>query len=138
LAGQHRGQPTEIEILDDVKRWEQRRRTALDDAEVAAAIRSLNVLGWGASPVRALAHRGLLDQRLIAAHCVWVDAAEQALLAAKGVGVIHSRAADVRTVVVDGQVVLDDRKLLTLDEPAVRRQVRALGHEIAARQRDHV
>jgi 5-methylthioadenosine/S-adenosylhomocysteine deaminase len=48
-----------------------------------------------------------------------------------------ARGADVRTVVVDGQVVLEDGKLLTMDEPAVRRQVRALGREIAARQRAH-
>jgi hypothetical protein len=38
---------------------------------------------------------------------------------------------------VDGQVVLEDRKLLTMDEPAVRRQVRALANDIAARQRAH-
>jgi 5-methylthioadenosine/S-adenosylhomocysteine deaminase len=210
---------------------------------------------YGASPVRALAKLGLLDQRLIAAHCVWVDAEEQALLARGRVGVIHcprsnlkladgvapvpdmlaagvrlglgtdgaasnnkidlfaeidaaalihkavrldplavpaaaavelatiggaralgldhligslepgkradlvllnldednlvplynplshlayaARSADVRTVLVDGQVVLEDRQLRTVDEPAVRRQVRALATDIAARQRGH-
>ncbi|HEY7066675.1 MAG TPA: amidohydrolase [Chloroflexota bacterium] len=210
---------------------------------------------YGASPVRALAQHGLLDQRLIAAHCVWVDPAEQALLAQSGAGVVHcprsnlkladgvapvpdllaagvrlglgtdgaasnnqinlfaeidaaalihkavrldplavpaaaavematlggaralgldeqigslqpgkradlvildlnednliplynplsqlayaARSADVATVLVDGQVVLQDRTLLTMDEPAVRRQVRALARDIAARQRAH-
>ncbi len=210
---------------------------------------------YGASPVRALATLGLLDQRLIAAHCVWVDAEEQALLAQGRVGVIHcprsnlkladgvapvpdmlaagvrlglgtdgaasnnqinlfaeadaaalihkavrldplavpaaaavematiggaralgldhligslepgkradvilldldednlvplynplshlayaARSADVRTVLVDGQVVLEDRRLLSLDEAEVRHQVRALAADIAARQRAH-
>jgi 5-methylthioadenosine/S-adenosylhomocysteine deaminase len=210
---------------------------------------------YDATPVRALAKLGLLDQRLIAAHCVWVDSEELALLAQKRVGVVHcprsnlkladgvapvpdmlaagvrlglgtdgaasnnqvdlfaeidaaalihkavrldplavpaaaavemgtiggaralgldhligslevgkradivvldldednlipmynplshlayaARSANVRTVLVDGQVVLEDRKLLTMDEPAVRRQVRALANDIAARQRAH-
>jgi 5-methylthioadenosine/S-adenosylhomocysteine deaminase len=48
-----------------------------------------------------------------------------------------ARSADVATVLVDGQVVLQDRTLLTMDEPAVRRQVRALARDIAARQRAH-
>ena len=210
---------------------------------------------YGASPVRALAKLGMLEPRLIAAHCVWVDAEEQALLARGRVGVVHcprsnlkladgvapvpdmlaagvrlglgtdgaasnnkidlfaevdsaalihkavrldplavpaaaavematiggaralgldaligsleagkradvilldldednlvplynplshlayaARSADVRTVLVDGQIVLEDRKLLTMDEAEVRHQVRALASEIATRQRGH-
>jgi 5-methylthioadenosine/S-adenosylhomocysteine deaminase len=45
------------------------------------------------------------------------------------------RSADVRTVIVDGHLVLEDRELLTLDERAVRREVRALATEIVRRQR---
>lgn len=210
---------------------------------------------YGATPVRHLANLGLLDQRLVAAHCVWVDAEEIALLARGRVGVIHNprsnlkladgvapvpdmlaagvllglgtdgaasnnqidlfaeidaatlihkavrldptavpaaaalematiggaralglehligslevgkradvvlvdleedhlvplynpishlayaaRASDVRTVLVDGQIVLDDGTLLTLDEREVRRQVRGLAGAIAERQRAH-
>jgi 5-methylthioadenosine/S-adenosylhomocysteine deaminase len=210
---------------------------------------------YGASPVRALAKLGLLEPRLIAAHCVWVDAEEQALLARSRVGVAHcprsnlkladgvapvpdmlaagvrlglgtdgaasnnkidlfaeldaaalihkavrldplavpaaaavematiggaralgldrligslevgkradvilldldednlvplynplshlayaARSADVRTVVVDGHIVLEDGKLLTIDEAEVRRQGRALASDIATRQRGH-
>jgi 5-methylthioadenosine/S-adenosylhomocysteine deaminase len=44
-----------------------------------------------------------------------------------------ARSGDVRTVVIDGQVVLEDRRLLTLDEAEARRQVRALATAIAAR-----
>ena len=39
-------QPTEIEILTYVMQWKVRRRPPLDEAEVALAIRRLNVLGW--------------------------------------------------------------------------------------------
>jgi O-acetyl-ADP-ribose deacetylase (regulator of RNase III)/uncharacterized protein YwgA len=38
--------PTEAEILEYVKRWKLRRRLPLNDADVALAIRRLNVLGW--------------------------------------------------------------------------------------------
>jgi 5-methylthioadenosine/S-adenosylhomocysteine deaminase len=46
-----------------------------------------------------------------------------------------ARSGDVRTVVIDGQVVLEDRRLLTLDEAEARRQVRGLATAIAARHR---
>jgi 5-methylthioadenosine/S-adenosylhomocysteine deaminase len=208
---------------------------------------------YGATPVRALERQGVLDRRLIAAHCVWVDAEEIALLTHSGAGVTHcprsnlkladgvapvpdlltagaalglgtdgaasnnqidlfgeidaaslihkavrldprvvpasatvamatiggaralgldhligslevskradvvlldldadnliplynplshlayaARGANVRTVLVDGQIVLQDRELLTYDEREIRRQVRALATEIGHRQR---
>jgi 5-methylthioadenosine/S-adenosylhomocysteine deaminase len=43
----------------------------------------------GESGIRALARRGLLSSRIVAAHCVKVDAEEIALLADSDVGVIH-------------------------------------------------
>jgi 5-methylthioadenosine/S-adenosylhomocysteine deaminase len=43
-------------------------------------------------------------------------------------------AADVRTVLIDGRVVLEDGKLLTLDEAEVRRRVRALAVAIGSRR----
>ena len=41
-----------------------------------------------------------------------------------------TKAADVRTVVVEGRVLMRDRRLLTLDEDAVRREARAWGVRI--------
>jgi uncharacterized protein YwgA/O-acetyl-ADP-ribose deacetylase (regulator of RNase III) len=38
--------PTEIEVLQYVMDWKKRRRPPLNEAEVALAIRRLNVLGW--------------------------------------------------------------------------------------------
>ncbi len=43
----------------------------------------------GTSGIRLLAEHGLLDSRMVAAHCVTVDAAEIALLAAHDVAVAH-------------------------------------------------
>lgn len=43
----------------------------------------------GTTAIRMLAGRGLLNERVIAAHCVHVDAEEIELLAASGVGVAH-------------------------------------------------
>ncbi len=43
----------------------------------------------GASGIRALAREGLLSSRMVAAHCVKVDAEEIALLAEHGVAIVH-------------------------------------------------
>jgi 5-methylthioadenosine/S-adenosylhomocysteine deaminase len=119
---------------------------------------------YGQTPVRHLAHLGVLTDRLIASHCVWMDAEEIDLLVADRVGVVHcprsnlklasgialvpdmlragvllglgtdgAAAADVRAVLIDGQIVLEDGKLLMLDEAEVRRQVRALAVAIGSR-----
>ncbi len=50
----------------------------------------------GRSPVRHLASLGLLDARLVAAHCVWVDDEEIALLAASGAGVVHNPRSNLK------------------------------------------
>jgi 5-methylthioadenosine/S-adenosylhomocysteine deaminase len=54
-----------------------------------AELADLLVQPLGTSGIRALADRGLLDGRMVAAHCVTVDAEEIALLAAHGVAVAH-------------------------------------------------
>ena len=38
--------PSEMEVLEAVRAWKARRRPPLDDNEVAATIRNLNLLGW--------------------------------------------------------------------------------------------
>jgi 5-methylthioadenosine/S-adenosylhomocysteine deaminase len=43
----------------------------------------------GTTPIRMLAERGLLHERVVAAHCVHVDEEEIAILASTGVGVAH-------------------------------------------------
>jgi 5-methylthioadenosine/S-adenosylhomocysteine deaminase len=50
----------------------------------------------GRSPVRHLANLGLLDARLVAAHCVWVDAEEIDLLAASRTGVVHNPRSNLK------------------------------------------
>jgi 5-methylthioadenosine/S-adenosylhomocysteine deaminase len=50
----------------------------------------------GRSPVQHLASLGLLDARLVAAHCVWVDAEEIDLLAASRTGVIHNPRSNLK------------------------------------------
>jgi 5-methylthioadenosine/S-adenosylhomocysteine deaminase len=50
----------------------------------------------GRSPVRHLANLGLLDARLVAAHCVWVDAEEIDLLAAGHTGVVHNPRSNLK------------------------------------------
>ena len=38
--------PSEMDVLEEVKRWKQKRRPPLDDNEIAWTIRKLNVLRW--------------------------------------------------------------------------------------------
>jgi len=38
--------PTERDVLDEVKRWKQRRRPPLRDEDIARTIRNLNLLSW--------------------------------------------------------------------------------------------
>jgi len=39
---------------------------------------------------------------------------------------------DVRTVFINGQLVMQDRKLLTLDEESIKARARAIAREMAA------
>lgn len=51
---------------------------------------------YGRSPVRHLMNLGLLDARLVAAHCVWVDTEEIDLLAAARTGVVHNPRSNLK------------------------------------------
>ena len=44
--------------------------------------------------------------------------------------VYATKAADVRTVVIEGRVVMRDRRLLTLNEPVIKRKARAIRERI--------
>ncbi|MCA1621971.1 MAG: amidohydrolase [Acidobacteria bacterium] len=45
--------------------------------------------------------------------------------------VYATKASDVRTVVIEGRVVMRDRRLLTLDEPLIKRRARAIRERIS-------
>jgi 5-methylthioadenosine/S-adenosylhomocysteine deaminase len=51
-------------------------------------------LRYGDTPVRVLHREGLLDERLIVVHSVWVDDEELDLIAEAGVGVVHCPGAN--------------------------------------------
>jgi 5-methylthioadenosine/S-adenosylhomocysteine deaminase len=51
---------------------------------------------YGRTPVRHLARLGVLTDRLIAAHCVWVDAEEIDMLAAARAGVVHCPPSNLK------------------------------------------
>lgn len=46
LRNREAHEPSEMDVLEEVKRWKQRRRPALDEQELAKAIRSLAALHW--------------------------------------------------------------------------------------------
>ncbi|HEV3472102.1 MAG TPA: amidohydrolase family protein [Actinomycetota bacterium] len=60
----------------------------------------------GTTPVRLLAREGLLDERLVAIHAVWLDDEELDLLAETGVGVVHCPGANA--FLGDGVARLDE------------------------------
>ena len=52
---------------------------------------------YGMRPVEALEHFGLLDaERVLLAHCVWLDDDEIELLARRGVGVAHNPVSNMK------------------------------------------
>jgi 5-methylthioadenosine/S-adenosylhomocysteine deaminase len=51
---------------------------------------------YGRSPIRHLANLGLVDARLVAAHCVWLDREEIDLLAAARTGVVHNPRSNLK------------------------------------------
>ena len=50
----------------------------------------------GATPLHHLDQMGLTDGRLVAAHGVWLTAAEQALAARRGVGLVHCPSSNLK------------------------------------------
>jgi 5-methylthioadenosine/S-adenosylhomocysteine deaminase len=50
---------------------------------------------WGKSPVGELDSLGILTGRTVAAHCVWVDDADIAILKARGTGVAHCPSSNM-------------------------------------------
>jgi 5-methylthioadenosine/S-adenosylhomocysteine deaminase len=51
---------------------------------------------YATTPARHLASLGILDGRLVAAHCVWVDDEEIGLLAKSGTGVVHCPESNMK------------------------------------------
>ena len=49
---------------------------------------------YGTTPVRLLAREGLLDERLVAIHAVWLDDEEMDLLASAGTKIVHCPGAN--------------------------------------------
>lgn len=49
---------------------------------------------YGTTPVRLLEREGLLDDRLVAIHAVWIDPEEMDSIAERGAGVVHCPAAN--------------------------------------------
>ena len=50
----------------------------------------------GASPVRLLEHAGVLDERTLLAHCVWVDADDIAVIAGRRAKVSHNPESNMK------------------------------------------
>ena len=61
---------------------------------------------FGTTPVRLLARHGLLDERLVAIHAVWLDDEELDLLAESGAAVVHCPGANA--FLGDGIARLDE------------------------------
>jgi len=51
---------------------------------------------WGKTPIQALAARGVFDVRAIAAHCVWTEPEDWAVMAGKGVTAVHNPCSNLK------------------------------------------
>jgi len=64
-------------------------------SETSGAVEETRHL-FGALPVEVLQQHGVLEARVLAAHCVHVTARERAILAEKGVGVAHNPTSNLK------------------------------------------
>ena len=51
---------------------------------------------WGKTPIQALAERGVFDVRAIAAHCVFTEPEDWAIMARKGVSAVHNPCSNLK------------------------------------------
>ncbi len=51
---------------------------------------------WGKTPIEALAERGVFDVRAIAAHCVFTEPEDWAIMAQKGISAVHNPASNLK------------------------------------------
>jgi 5-methylthioadenosine/S-adenosylhomocysteine deaminase len=65
------------------------------------------------SPTKVLDSLGLFNGRTVAAHCVWVDEADMAILKARGVGIAHCPSSNMKLASGVAPVV----RMLALDLP---------------------
>ena len=65
------------------------------------------------SPTRVLDSLGVLTGRTVAAHCVWVDEADMAILKARGVGIAHCPSSNMKLA----SGVAPVERMLALDLP---------------------
>jgi len=63
--------------------------------ETAGGVEESRVL-YGVSPLEALEQYGVLDAKVLAAHCVHITDRERAILAARGVGVAHNPTSNLK------------------------------------------
>jgi 5-methylthioadenosine/S-adenosylhomocysteine deaminase len=64
-------------------------------AETAGGVQEVHDL-YGMSPVQVLQEHGVLDARVLAAHCVHITDRERAILAERGVGVAHNPTSNLK------------------------------------------
>lgn len=51
---------------------------------------------WGKTPIQALAERGVFDVRTIAAHCVFTEPEDWAIMAEKGITAVHNPCSNLK------------------------------------------
>jgi 5-methylthioadenosine/S-adenosylhomocysteine deaminase len=78
-----------LPVVTHLSESDDEARYLRDGSGAWAGIAQYLVRPLGTSGIRALAERGLLSDRIVAAHCVTVDANEIALLAEHDVAVVH-------------------------------------------------
>jgi 5-methylthioadenosine/S-adenosylhomocysteine deaminase len=84
-------------LLVEVKRQADKHRLpfVIHVAEMRSEV-DTTMTRFGKRPLTYLADLGLLDNRTILAHCVWLDDAELEILKASGAGVVHNPVSNAK------------------------------------------
>jgi 5-methylthioadenosine/S-adenosylhomocysteine deaminase len=96
-VGPHSPETTTPELLQEAARLAAEHGVPLliHIAETAGGADEARLL-YGMPSVEALDRLGLLGQRVVAAHCVHITPKERAILAARGVGVVHNPTSNLK------------------------------------------
>jgi 5-methylthioadenosine/S-adenosylhomocysteine deaminase len=96
-VGPHAPETSTPELLREVARLaiENDVPLLIHVAETVGGVEETRSL-YGMSPVEVLQHHGILDAKVLAAHCVHVTAQERTILARHGIGVAHNPTSNLK------------------------------------------
>lgn len=128
-----------LDIFESLRLMTMMQKVTHESSEVMTIPEALHVATRGSAAVLGMADQiGALEAGYLA-DIILLDlsgAHHQPLHSTTASLIYNTRASDVQTVIVDGQIIMEDRKLYTINKDEVAAQVKASMVRLAERQPD--